>query len=193
MAHGGWRCLGLGTGLLCMVACDPPIASPEASRVVSRPPSVASVTVVARSPVVPSYPCSQCHGERRPPNPKKRELTEIHTVIELDHGSTPRWCHECHDRSDYDRLVLPHGERIDFDDSHRMCGGCHGEKLADWRDDLHGLTTGRWMGPKQRRSCTSCHDPHRPRTGPEGWAFPMMTPLPPPTRPGSPGQPGGGA
>jgi hypothetical protein len=87
-----------------------------------------------------------------------------------------RWCYTCHTEDNIDRLHLPNGELVAFDESYRLCGACHGEKLRDWEKNIHGLTTGFWNGPKQKRSCTACHSPHDP-------PFPKMAPLPPPNRP----------
>jgi hypothetical protein len=96
--------------------------------------------------------------------------------MQLTHGKIAGWCYGCHAQTEIDRLRLPDGRTISFDDSFELCGSCHGEKLRDWRADIHGLTTGYWNGPRERRTCTACHDPHAPQ-------FPAMPSRPAPPRP----------
>ena len=53
----------------------------------------------------------------------------MHTDIVLKHDEEHRWCLDCHDADDRDLLHLASGERVPFDESYRLCGQCHGEKL----------------------------------------------------------------
>jgi hypothetical protein len=109
-------------------------------------------------------------------NRTRRPLTEMHTDIELKHGDPHRWCLDCHDPAERDSLHLAGGERISFDESYRLCGQCHGEKLRDWRAGIHGRRTGEWNGHKQYLLCANCHNPHQPH-------FRPLTPQPAPTPP----------
>ena len=59
-------------------------------------------------------------------NRKKRELKEEHTQIKLHHAETMRWCLDCHDAKNRDKLRLYNGELINFTESYRLCGECHG-------------------------------------------------------------------
>jgi hypothetical protein len=167
-----WRLVAWTATLL--VACHAPDATPHGS---DAPPLVATgeVTVLARTDNIPTYPCSRCHDERLPPNPKQRKL-ELHNRIQLAHMKVDRWCYTCHSTDDIDKLSLPNGDLIDFNESSELCGACHGEKHRDWKSNIHGLTTGYWNGPKEQRACTGCHSPHAP-------TFQHMKPLPPPNRP----------
>ncbi|MBE0606816.1 MAG: hypothetical protein IH610_11075 [Deltaproteobacteria bacterium] len=122
------------------------------------------------------FPCSDCHKEMTP-NPKRRELKEEHTGIVLNHAEGERWCLDCHDTYDRDRLHLVNGQRIRFEESYRLCGQCHGDKYRDWKVGVHGKRTGMWNGEKQYLLCVNCHNPHDPR-------FKALKPLPPPVRPG---------
>ncbi len=155
--------------------------SPEVGSLPPSPSAAASVQqeieVEPRSQLLPTYPCSQCHEDREP-NPQRRKLTEFHAVRndELDHGDRSLWCYQCHSQKNSDRLVLVNGDLVTFDEAHRLCGGCHGDKGRDWRAGIHGITLGNWRGPQRRRLCTHCHDPHNP------W-FSAMTPEPPPAWP----------
>jgi len=123
------------------------------------------------------FPCSQCHKYMKP-NPQRRTLTEYHTDIVLHHAEGQRWCTDCHNLIDRDKLRLVSGDTIDFTESYRLCGQCHGDKFRDWKVGVHGKRTGNWNGDKQYLLCVHCHNPHDPK-------FKALKPLPPPVRPGS--------
>lgn len=124
------------------------------------------------------FPCSECHAGMEV-NRTRRNLTEFHDDIALEHDQQHRWCLDCHDPVERDSLHLASGERVAFDESYRLCGQCHGEKLRDWRAGVHGRRTGSWNGHKQYLLCAHCHNPHQPR-------FRSVTPLPPPDSPRRP-------
>jgi Doubled CXXCH motif (Paired_CXXCH_1) len=126
------------------------------------------------------FPCSQCHTHMKP-NPLRRTLTENHTDIVLHHAEGQRWCTDCHNLENRDKLRLVSGELIDFTESYRLCGQCHGDKFRDWKVGVHGKRTGNWNGDKQYLLCVHCHNPHDPK-------FKALKPLPPPERPGSASQ-----
>jgi len=121
------------------------------------------------------FPCSDCHKEMKP-NPVRRELKDEHTNIVLNHAQGQRWCLDCHDITNRDKLHLVSGEKIGFEESYRLCGQCHGDKYRDWKVGVHGKRTGMWSGEKQYLLCVHCHNPHDPR-------FKPLQPMPPPTRP----------
>ena len=123
------------------------------------------------------FPCSQCHAHMQPPNTRHRVLTEYHTDIVLHHAEGQRWCTDCHNPNNRDKLRLVSGELIDFTESYRLCGQCHGDKLRDWKVGVHGKRTGDWNGDKQYLLCVHCHNPHDPK-------FKPLKPMPPPERPG---------
>lgn len=124
------------------------------------------------------FPCSDCHDPEDPEDvdPEPRALEDPHSPIALDHGSDDGWCYQCHNPLDRDRLHLASGRPVDFEESYKLCGQCHGEKLRDWQVGVHGKRTGYWNGPKEYLLCVHCHSPHKPRFGP-------LRPLPPPVRP----------
>ena len=124
------------------------------------------------------FPCSACHAGL-PVNRSRRGLTEMHSDIVLRHDEAHRWCLDCHDAADRDRLHLASGEPVSFDESYLLCGQCHGEKLRDWRAGVHGRRTGDWSGHKRYLLCAHCHNPHQPR-------FRPMAPAPAPARPQGP-------
>ena len=121
------------------------------------------------------FPCSDCHGDMEV-NLERRQLEEMHDDIVLDHGPKERWCFDCHNPDDRDRLRLVNGTLIEFDQSYRLCGQCHGTIFRDWREGIHGRREGYWNGAKSYLLCAHCHNPHAPR-------FPGIEPLPPPVRP----------
>ncbi len=154
--------------------------SEEPSRLkTNHPPPVSSgvLTIEARQPLLPMYPCSRCHAERAP-NSEERMLTELHTQKILNHGGQGGWCYRCHARDDIDKLRLSDGKLVSFDQAYELCGSCHGDKLRDWNAGIHGLTTGYWLGDRFRRSCPSCQDrqlPKVPQTTPEKQPQPPRT------------------
>jgi len=122
------------------------------------------------------YPCSDCHKDIVP-NPVKRELVDMHDDIStmFDHDKENRWCTDCHDLNNRDYLKLASGKLLDFKESYKLCGQCHGEKLRDWKVGVHGKRTGQWNGKKEYLLCVHCHNPHSPK-------FKELTPEPPPVR-----------
>ncbi len=123
-----------------------------------------------------TFPCSDCHSDLDP-DPTPRVLDEHDEIVEsLDHARQQRWCLDCHNPSDRDRLRLADGDLIDFGDSYILCSQCHGTIFRDWKAGVHGKRTGYWNGRKEYRLCVHCHDPHNPR-------FKPIAPKPPPHRP----------
>ncbi len=179
-------------GLVALAAagCAGPSPGDEpAAQAVSDTAESVTLLVASRSAEMPNYPCSECHlCEARPtatavrdepprePDPRQRPLEELHQRIEVSHGELGGWCYRCHSLVDIDQLVLPDQSLLSYDESYRLCGACHGEKLGDWQRGIHGLVTGRWNGPRLVQPCSACHDPHDPSSRSE-------TPRPPPQRP----------
>jgi hypothetical protein len=120
------------------------------------------------------YPCSDCHADLEV-NETRREL-DFHEDIVLKHAEEQRWCLDCHNPADRDKLRLANGQVISFETSYNLCGQCHGTIFRDWKAGVHGKRTGYWNGKKQYRLCVHCHNPHSPRYKP-------IEPLPPPIRP----------
>ena len=122
------------------------------------------------------FPCTDCHNNFAP-NPKRRKLVDWHTEISdtFNHDSENRWCLDCHDLKNRDSLRLASGKLLDFKESYKLCGQCHGDKLRDWKVGVHGRRTGDWNGKKQYYLCVSCHNPHSPK-------FKQIKPEPPPVR-----------
>ncbi len=169
--------LAASAAAICVSASQsPPSAPPQRP---SAPPQAEERVEVPPPPFTEGiFPCSACHKELKV-NRTPRVLSEMHPDIELNHGGERRWCLDCHDPDDRDRLHLASGERISFDESYRLCGQCHGEKFRDWRAGVHGRRTGDWNGHKKYLLCAHCHNPHQPR-------FKPLQPKPAPQRPARP-------
>ena len=120
------------------------------------------------------YPCMDCHVEIES-NPERRALVDMHDDIDAiyDHDSENRWCFSCHDYENRDYLRLANGELLDFRESYLLCGQCHGDKLRDWKEGIHGKRKGMWNGKKEYLLCVHCHNPHSPK-------FQTLKPEPPP-------------
>ena len=122
------------------------------------------------------FPCTECHAADITPNTDRRQLEVAHTDIVLHHDEEHRWCHDCHSAQNFDKLHLASGELIDFTESYRLCGQCHGDKYRDWRAGVHGRRSGQWDGHKTYLLCVHCHVSHDPK-------FKPLAPKPPPISP----------
>ena len=83
-----------------------------------------------------------------PPTRHAGRLVDAHDDIVLRHDEEHRWCLDCHDAANRDRLHLASGELVPFEELYRVCGQCHGEKYRDWRAGVHGRRIGEWNGTK---------------------------------------------
>ncbi len=122
------------------------------------------------------FPCNNCHSGL-PVNAKRRVLKDEHVDIKLRHAEQERWCLDCHSADNRDKLKLADGETVNFTESYRLCGQCHGNIYRDWKAGIHGKRVGYFKGGKRTYFlCVSCHNPHDPK-------FKPIKPLPPPIRP----------
>ena len=152
------------TGVLALgCARVPPRPVSDTADLPEGAPAERTVEIVPRTPYLTTFPCGQqCH-EAREPDPTERALVTFHAGRRIEHGPAIHWCDDCHSIAEPDHLVsLDGATAISFDESDQVCAQCHGEKHRDWAVGIHGLSTGGWRGPVQRRLCTACHDPHTP-------------------------------
>jgi hypothetical protein len=138
-------------------------ASQPAAKPAAPPPRKAEVLVEARPPPFSEgiFPCMECHKDQK--DRTRRELAfhdEQQSVF--DHDAENRWCLDCHDLENRDKLRLASGALVPFTESYRLCGQCHGDKYRDWRAGVHGKRVGMWDGAKTYLLCVSCHNPHSP-------------------------------
>jgi cytochrome c553 len=74
---------------------------------------------------------------------------------------------------------------VSFDAAQLLCGKCHGDKLRDWRDGIHGKRIGDWASTGKKRwfTCTECHNPHNVQDGERNRGFVQLAPESPPQLP----------
>ncbi len=132
--------------------------------------------------------CSGCHpggaDQAAPPNePRQLQMHQdiISDASKLQHGRGAIWCLDCHNAANRDTLVDRRGKEVSFDESHKVCGSCHGDTYSKWRMGLHGKRTGEWKvgGKKRWWTCTECHNPHTVQEH----RFNPIKPEPPPALP----------
>jgi len=122
------------------------------------------------------FPCSNCHAGMEV-NAKRRELKDEHANIKLRHAENDRWCLDCHNPANRDKLKLVNGDTIPFTESYLLCGQCHGNIYRDWKVGIHGKRVGYFKGGERLYFlCVNCHNPHDPK-------FKPLKPEPPPTQP----------
>jgi hypothetical protein len=141
---------------------EPP--EPTEPRAFSGYPGAAPFSVTARKDKLSFYPCTACHSQLTP-NATPRKLAAPHPAA-LNHGNGRMWCVDCHTLEDRDVLHTVSGAKVDFDESHLLCGQCHGPRHRDWHFGAHGKRAENWKGERTLYNCTHCHDPHDPTVKP---------------------------
>ena len=103
----------------------------------------------------------------------------------LQHGRGRIWCLDCHHTTQRNKLVDNFGDPVSIDQPQLLCGKCHGDKMRDWRDGIHGKRIGQFVsGGKQRWfTCVECHNPHNVQQGDRNRGFAQLQPEPPPQLP----------
>jgi len=142
--------------------------------VISRPegpPRISTGNVDALGQPV-TVSCASCHANLKPDADQSasRLPTRFHQGLRFQHGELR--CHSCHNPPGYSELRRADGRAVDFVDVQTLCGQCHSPQAVDYEHGAHGGMNGYWdlsRGPRQRKGCTDCHDPHSP-------AFPTMAP-----------------
>lgn len=138
-----------------------------------------------------------CHNgvgpQFSPPTlPKDKRPTPVPTMeamvpdlANFQHGRDRIWCMDCHHREQRNMLVDNFGDPISFDQPQLLCGKCHGDKLRDWRDNIHGKRIGEFTTNGKQRIfvCTECHNPHNVQDGERNRGFAQLRPEPSPQLP----------
>ena len=104
---------------------------------------------------------------------------------DFKHGRGAIWCLECHHTTQRNKFSDHFGNPISMDQPQELCGKCHGDKLRDWRDGIHGKRIGDFTsnGKKRWFTCTECHNPHNVQHGEASRGFKPLQPEPPPQLP----------
>ena len=134
-----------------------------------------------------------CHNGTFPPGfAKDKRPVPIPTMESMmpelkdfQHGRGAIWCLDCHHNTKRNMLVDHAGDPIAFDQSQKLCGKCHGDKLRDWRDGIHGKRIGSFVSDGRKRwfTCTECHNPHDVQQGDRHRGFAQLQPESPPQLP----------
>lgn len=134
-----------------------------------------------------------CHNGTYPKGyPKDNKPVPIPTMVAMmpelatfQHGRGAIWCLDCHHATKRDKFFDHAGNLIGFDQPQALCGKCHGDKLRDWRDGIHGKRTGDFTstGKKRWYTCTECHNPHNVQDGERNRGFVQIKPETPPQLP----------
>ena len=103
----------------------------------------------------------------------------------FQHGRGRIWCLDCHHMTKRNMLVDHFGDPISMDQPQLLCGKCHGDKLRDWRDGIHGKRIGDFTSTGKKRwfTCTECHNPHNVQDGERNRGFAQLQPETPPQLP----------
>lgn len=103
----------------------------------------------------------------------------------LQHGRGGIWCLDCHHTTQRNKLVDNFGDPVSFDQPQLLCGKCHGDKMRDWRDGIHGKRIGEFASTGKKRwfTCTECHNPHNVQDGARNRGFVQIAPEAPPQLP----------
>ena len=166
-----WRALGSPRGRWRLLAV--PARQRAPTRGQDLPPT--KLELSAREGKLENFPCQQCHDKIAESGTPVRGPSK-HVGMTFAHFVGVENCYTCHNQANRDTLALLAGGTASFDESHRLCGQCHGEKSRDWNIGAHGKHVGGWRGQKHRLACTDCHDPHAP-------ARPSVTAMPGPAFP----------
>lgn len=167
-----WALLAVGGVLLAALPSQPAAESAAGSGAGG---AVGELIAVARPPFSEDiFPCSECHAETDIVD-RTRRVVDFHDTVDFKHDAENRWCLDCHDAQNRDKLKLADGRLLEFTESFQLCAQCHGTKFRDWKAGEHGRRTGSWSGTKEYLLCVHCHDPHSPK-------FKEMKPMRPPVR-----------
>ena len=121
--------------------------------------------------------------KRAKPNPTMEAM--VPDLANLQHGRGRIWCMDCHHNTKRNMLVDHFGDPVSFDQPQLLCGKCHGDKLRDWRDGIHGKRIGEFTSTGKKRwfTCTECHNPHNVQDGARNRGFVQLQPEPSPQLP----------
>ena len=127
--------------------------------------------------VGPAFSPPTLPKDKKPkPNPTMEAM--VPDLANLQHGRGRIWCMDCHHTTKRNMLVDHFGDPVSFDQPQLLCGKCHGDKLRDWRDGIHGKRIGSFASTGKKRwfTCTECHNPHNVQDGARNRGFAQLQP-----------------
>lgn len=111
---------------------------------------------------IKSFNCTECHSEPLE-KLKKGVGQKAHWDLKLNHANAQTMnCTTCHDGSDMDHLTSLTGQKIDLNNSYKLCSQCHTTQFKDWTGGAHGKRLESWAPPRASLTCVNCHNPHSP-------------------------------
>jgi len=122
--------------------------------------------VESRTKKIVHFECSECHS--KPLTSLRSEAPvsgkKAHWDIALNHAhSSIMKCNTCHNMDEApDRLLSLQSDTLLYAHSYKLCGQCHSTQYKDWQGGAHGKKLGGWSQPRIIKTCTGCHNPHRP-------------------------------
>jgi uncharacterized CHY-type Zn-finger protein len=144
---------------------------------------LSAADLIAAKADTSQFECYVCHDKAHPVKIKYDAQENIilpaeHQDLKMGHGRHNRNnnCFNCHNEKNLEVLQTRDGRELKVEQSPQLCGSCHGPTYRDWEAGVHGRTSGYWnraLGPIDRKTCPSCHDPHSPK-------FPPRKPAPGP-------------
>jgi len=117
-------------------------AHPEGAAVVKPRSAKLNLWPSAARPATTAYPGSPGFPKDNRPTPIPTMEAMLPDAKNLQHGRGRVWCLDCHHTTKRNMLVDHFGDPISIDQPQLLCGKCHGDKLRDWRDGIHGKRIG---------------------------------------------------
>jgi len=156
---------------------------PDQAVVVPRTPQMKFIAQCGTACHNGTYPKGFPKDNRPVPMPTMEAM--MPELKEFRHGRGAIWCLDCHHKTQRNMLVNHFGEPIGIEQPQLLCGKCHGDKLRDWRDGIHGKRIGDFTSEGKKRwfTCTECHNPHDVQDGTRDRGFVALKPEPPPQLP----------
>ncbi len=179
--------LGLGSAFYFNVWGHPAQPSPvplvDTNFISTATARVSAADLIRTGGDLSDFDCYTCHDKAKPPKLNFNADGDVivakeHPDIVMAHGRHHRNnnCFNCHNENNLEELQTRDGRHLKIAESPALCGSCHGPTYRDWEAGVHGRTSGYWkreLGPIERKTCPSCHNPHSP-------AFPSRQPAPAP-------------
>jgi len=109
--------------------------------------------------------CKSCHSGFALSKMKGKKHKRAHWNIVLKHADSKIMnCTTCHNDDEVWRFKVGKS-KVHANKSAKTCMQCHFKQANDWELGSHGKRSVGWQTERAIKSCTSCHNPHRPAFG----------------------------